>query len=120
MKKFDEQKAERLIREARAAGALPTPGPWVWYWREDDEGHADCGVFWEKRTGHAVSICRAPRYEKQQRWEANARLIAAAPDLLEACEMAVRCKKATGPASGVCDSCTRRMEDAIAKARGEA
>lgn len=58
-------------------------GPWQYYWRETD-GRADCGVFWEKIPGHAYSVCRAPQYEKKEQWEANARLIAAAPELLAA------------------------------------
>lgn len=61
--------------------ATHTPGPWKWYWREED-GKANCGVFWEKLPGHAYAVARAPQYEKWAQWEANARLIAAAPDLL--------------------------------------
>ena len=63
------------------------PGPWQWYWHRNtdkDPSEAECGVFVEKRPGHAYSVCRAPRYEKKEQWEANARLIAAAPDLVEA------------------------------------
>ncbi len=60
-----------------------TPGPWRWHWGVNEELHADCGVYSEKREGQAYSVCRAPRYESQAQWEANARLIAAAPELLE-------------------------------------
>jgi hypothetical protein len=62
------------------------PGPWRWYWRVED-GKANCGVYWEKRLGQSYSVCRAPQYEKQKQWEANARLIAAAPELLEAARL---------------------------------
>jgi hypothetical protein len=65
-----------------------TPGPWKWYWRKE-EGEANCGVFWEKREGQAISVCRAPRYEKQEQWETNAALISAAPDLADALERTV-------------------------------
>lgn len=61
-----------------------TTGPWKYYWRINECGEADCGVFGEKSPGQAWAVCRAPRYEGQEQWEANARLIAAAPDLLEA------------------------------------
>lgn len=60
-----------------------TPGPWGWYWRHED-GEAICGVFSETRPGMAYSVCRAPRYQTKEQWEADARLIAAAPELLEA------------------------------------
>ena len=61
----------------------PTDGEWKYYWRVED-GKANCGVFAEPRNGHAYSVCRAPQYETQEQWEANARLMAAAPELLEA------------------------------------
>lgn len=67
-----------------------TPSPWKWYWRETD-GEADCGVFSETMPGQAYSVCRAPRYQTEERWEADARLIAAAPDMLEAHYENVRC-----------------------------
>ena len=60
--------------------------PWKWYWKINDRLEADCGVFSESITGQAVSVCRAPRYEKEEQWEANARLIVQAPGLLEACK----------------------------------
>ena len=60
-----------------------TPGPWAvnptgdigpWYVGTQDEGIADCDL----------GFCGAEEFE------ANARLIAAAPDLLEACERLMR------------------------------
>ena len=65
-----------------------TPGPWQWYWRtENDE--TNCGVFWEKSKGQAWPVCRAPRYQTEEQWTADARLISAAPDLLVALNEAV-------------------------------
>ncbi len=62
-----------------------TPGPWEWYWRvNDDNLEADCGVLSDVKSGRARSICRCPRFEAEDQWRANARLIAAAPDLLAA------------------------------------
>lgn len=71
-----------------SAPASHTPGPWEWDWRYDEErAEADCGVFTVGRSislGHAYAVARCPRYQSRERWEADARLIAAAPDLLEA------------------------------------
>lgn len=60
-----------------------TLGPWRWYWRiENDE--PNCGVFAEPREGHAYSVARCPRYQTPEQWKADAQLIAAAPEMLEA------------------------------------
>jgi hypothetical protein len=64
-------------------GVEVTPGPWQWYWRVEGR-EANCGVYYEERPGMAHSVCRAPRYVTQEQWEANARLIAAAPLMLAA------------------------------------
>jgi hypothetical protein len=50
-----------------------TQGPWRW-----DSG----SVFSEPHVGHAYTVAISPRYQKPKQWEADARLIAAAPDLL--------------------------------------
>lgn len=56
---------------------------WQWEkWRADENGEADCGVYFEERSGMAHSVCRCPRYLKKEEWEEYARMIAAAPDLL--------------------------------------
>jgi hypothetical protein len=69
-------------------GAPWTPGPWVVttcmdYWIEPANAPKD-GQF------HGVALCGDVSWpdsdEKQPQWEANARLIAAAPDLAEAAE----------------------------------
>jgi len=106
--------------------AKPTPGPWQWYWRaENPEEHgdvADCGVFHEKRPGHAYSIARCPRYETREQWEANARLIAAAPDLLEALEGIVAADFESVPRPAVYRAVKMLQDEArfaIAKAEGE-
>lgn len=64
-----------------------TKGSWDWYWRFDNStNEADCGV----ASSGGYSVCRAPRYQEKKQWEADARLIAAAPDMLEALERLVR------------------------------
>ena len=54
---------------------------WKWYWRQNDDGNADCGVYYEERPGQVYSVCRCPRYLTEQQWTEYARLIAAAPAL---------------------------------------
>ena len=95
-----------------------TPGPWDWYWRESD-GEADCGVYWEKYQGQAYSVCRAPRYQTEEQWAADARLIAAAPELLEALIDARKQLEAYEEALNGEDYNSPRINAAIAKATGE-
>lgn len=57
-------------------------GPWKWYWRVED-GVPDCGVYSEMRIGMAYAVARCPKLQSKEQWEADARLIAAAPELLE-------------------------------------
>lgn len=59
-----------------------TPGPWEYYWRVDDENHADCGVYALRRPGQAYAVARCPKYQSKIQWNADASLIAAAPELL--------------------------------------
>jgi hypothetical protein len=59
-----------------------TSEPWQWYWRQED-GEANCGVLYEERPGMAHSVCRAPRYEKEEQWEANAARIVACVNAME-------------------------------------
>lgn len=62
-----------------------TPGPWEWTHRRDGNEN-DGSVFWMKHEGHAYCVAKAPRYQDKKQWAANATLIAAAPDMLEALE----------------------------------
>jgi len=52
--------------------------PWRWYWRTDDQGNADCGIYAEPRPGHAYSIVRCPRYMTKEQWEQVAERIVSA------------------------------------------
>lgn len=92
-----------------------TPGPWLWHWHEQD-GKANCGVHHLARPGQAYSVCRAPKYQSKEQWEADARLIAAAPDLLEALEYMLE----TCPGiDHVGDEARKQAFEAVKKARGE-
>jgi len=86
-----------------------TLGPWTTKDRivyKDNKRICECGVIFEGNW--------KPRFEEQ---EANARLIAAAPDLLEAC------KKVFKYTCGRNDGTSKRLricvEQAIAKAEGK-
>jgi len=103
-----------------------TPGPWAWYWRTNDEGESDCGVFHESRPGHAYSVCRCPRYQERSKWEPDARLIAEAPALLEILQIIIANARMQPDASmnGATDIYAVPLDDieaaraAIAKATG--
>lgn len=79
---------EEQINHLQSLLDAGTQGGWRSYWRENDEGHADCGVTASLREGMGHSVCRAPRFQKQSQWEIDGGLIAelhnAAPALLEA------------------------------------
>lgn len=91
---------------------IHTPGPWTWYWRQV-AGEADCGVMSGAESGRARSVCRAPRYESEEQWEANARLICTAQELLEALKFA---RQIIGHPD---DAGTKLIDEVIAKATGQ-
>lgn len=102
----------------------PTPGPW----RADDRGQyiwaePEQSAFmvaqtrgWGHLTGHGANALGLPFEEAVAIQEANANLIAAAPELLAALEKALRDSGCDG------DLCTRQWHEdaraAIAKATG--
>ncbi len=61
----------------------PTPGPWQWHWRFEDD-IATGSVFSEQWPGMAYAVAMCPRYQTQELWEADAKLIVAARDMLKA------------------------------------
>ena len=99
----------------------PTPAPWKWYWKLNEHLEADCGVYWELREGLAISVCRAPRYETKEQWEANAPLICAAQDLLEACHKLIVTAENAPPTQFIkyLDEAVKAAKQAIAKAEGD-
>jgi hypothetical protein len=88
-----------------------TPGPWI------VEGN---GITVRQDRKHASKICQAFEvYMCRQEREANARLIAAAPDMLAALEEAHRLNRMSVFDDGSsADHAARMVQAAIAKARG--
>lgn len=93
------------------------PGPWITH--GDLIGTAKCD-WWHE--GNELVIAKALRYGGTRPTDANARLIAAAPELLEACKSAVPFLKDhvsltihDGPSDRIA---LDKIEAAIAKAEG--
>lgn len=90
-----------------------TPGPWT------DKG-GSTGAVWAGREFIASVYPNAQedwdgfsRYDRQDETEANARLVAASPELLDACETAMRLIRAAGLEDRIG---THEIRAAIAKA----
>lgn len=96
-----------------------TPGPWA-FALEADGGFEITGVGGHQKSFGYV-ICARGEHRKSDETHANAKLIAAAPDLLNALELAMATLERVKP-SRPCDS-TQGTRDvcnaAIAKARGQ-
>src|SRR5262245_5036653 len=99
-----------------------TPGPW-------ENGPFDVYSKADIEDGGNI-VCEAPQdwEDSMYRWEANARLIAAAPELLEACEAGFRAlydliqsefATSSNPHPADSDPDVALLRAAIAKARGE-
>lgn len=84
--------------------AKHTPGPWFAGTGWIGAGHV--------KDGHVV--CRLPNFPYGNS-EANANLIAAAPEMLEALELTKRVFENYGASAGVC----KQIEAVIRKAKGE-
>ena len=88
-----------------------TPGPWevhslqgAYYWVSDAES-----------DGQTVCVFNHREMDRPDEIPANARLIAAAPDLLEACEASLEALSETIH----CIDLRRQLKRVIAKARGD-
>lgn len=103
-----------------------TPGPW----RVDPkfvcdvqsgDGAVEIGCAWERPDLGRTMIVRGPVLPEPSHAEANARLIAAAPDLAEACRMFVESYDidAGTYALGKLYEAREAARAALAKARGE-
>ena len=89
---------------------MHTPGPWILR-RHVNGPIADIYAPHDRPDCLATTAFHGWTFAEM---EANARLIAAAPDMLEALEGLLDCE-----AFSACTECEHRAERAIAKARGE-
>lgn len=90
-----------------------TPGPWVW-----DDNLEDLRPLWEMGMSQGFGYID---WLDQSSKEANARLIAAAPDMLKALKTArhrIECLYVSGDADGPVDAWTVEIDEAIARAEG--
>ena len=86
-----------------------TPGPWA-----AELAHPPAGSYATIRAADDAIVCHVGLTDEQD--GADARLIAAAPDLLTACEAALVCAE-MGITLGL--TATETLRAAIAKAKGE-
>src|SRR4051812_42332060 len=79
----------RTNATSSATSPAHTAGPWNHSKMELDYESCDCGLYriWTEAPTHP-DIADVFYRDSEEEAEANARLIAAAPDLLEACEIA--------------------------------
>jgi hypothetical protein len=100
-----------------------TPGPWV---LSDDDCLAG-NVYSTDATGSIVARVKGFEYalRPESEWRANATLIAAAPDLLEAIQLILPLAKGykpdgqTATARKTCYSLIKIAEEAVARAEGK-
>lgn len=94
-----------------------TPGPWeiVGVYFEDDKGLLAITAGSRKKTG----VCLLSKYKNTSEASATAMLIAAAPDLLEACKTALASMQRYGIEQGSKEEKeVLIIEQAVAKAEG--
>lgn len=99
-----------------------TPGPWIVGSRLDGDNCIKVGVPIAKEDTilQAVAyVAPRPHYELNNPQRANTRLIAAAPELLEAAKDALESLRRLPDREGAFRvTCVKQLEDAIAKAEG--
>lgn len=101
-----------------------TPGPWMVAgpsFGDPLPRYTTCVVTEEDDDGEVVDICEFPVSDYDEQNEANARLIAAAPDMLEALEAIVK-SLADQDDEGMIEHAQQMIDAraAIAKAKGKA
>ena len=105
--------------------AKHTPGPWIGAGPSFGDPlpryTTEIVTEWEDEDGEVLSICKLPFHHHDDENEANARLIAAAPDLLEALHAMLSHTAMLDPSQGFDGfdhSAVNQARAAIAKAEG--
>jgi hypothetical protein len=93
-----------------------TPGPWTTNKHEHDEKYQDILINGENRAIARIWIDDAPVEDYNREQEANARLIVAAPDLLQALSFAKSVIQCGEPWT---ETCEKVIQGAINKALGK-
>ncbi len=94
-----------------------TPGPWRAAGPHDVNGEPVAYIYQEQEgQSHALAIVRM---DSKTSPEANARLIAAAPELLEVAQNALAFLSVSSETGEYKDHLSQRLEQAIAKAEGK-
>jgi sialic acid synthase SpsE len=102
-----------------------TPGPWIGAGPSFGDPlpryTTDIYTEWEDENGEVISICELPFNHHDDENEANALLIAAAPDLLEALKLCLPYVRAAMQSTGGMAEYKAELaaDAAIAKAEGE-
>lgn len=94
-----------------------TPGPWTYqpFHFKDAQG----AIFMERAKGACTISLTGAASMSQKTLDAHARLIAAAPDLLAACEFVMERALQHSDPDDVDHAVYKRVSAAIAKAKGE-
>ena len=96
-----------------------TEGPWQFHCCEHDDGRNNGSVFSKRgHSGMCYCVCKAPQYQAKDQWIADARLIAAAPDMLAALERCLEVFVNQGWEDDLIAA--KEARAAISKAKGEA
>lgn len=100
--------------------AKHTPGPWTLLADEGMLGRPLPGR-WVVEADGGVYICLDPEWDEEYYWEsiANARLIAAAPDMLDALKKLASIDFGSNGWDNFAENAAREARAAIAKALGE-
>lgn len=114
------------LKKERAMSEKHTPGPWqINEHSKERDGSVFADVPDELYSfDNRLCICVAPHLDKNERWMANARVIAAAPDMLSILQRIIdeKCDSCSFEhgMSAFCDMCLYgEAVDIVAKAKGE-
>jgi hypothetical protein len=94
-----------------------TQGPWKWHGARHDDGRNNGSVYRDD-CGTAYCVAKAPQYAKDAQWEADAKLIAAAPEMLDALKKVQCVQHLFGPNKHL-TAIIAVVDSAVSKAEGK-